>query len=141
MSNVFFHYADRQLNMPEKRKIQAFIENIFKKERKSLHRIDYIFCSDEYLLNINKTYLQHDYYTDIITFELSDTGETEAEIYISMDRVKDNAAQFNEPYYKEIRRVIFHGALHLCGYKDKSTAETILMRKMEDKYLALFEKE
>ena len=100
--------------------------------------MDYIFCSDEYLLHINQTYLQHDYYTDIITFELSDTRETEAEIYISLDRVKDNAAQFGEPYQKEILRVIFHGALHLCGYKDKSAVEAALMRKMEDKYLALF---
>jgi rRNA maturation RNase YbeY len=124
----------------EKRKIQAYVEAIFKKEKRSLYRIDYIFCSDEYLLSINQVHLQHDYYTDIITFELSETNETEAEIYISLDRVKENAAQFNEPYQEEILRVIFHGALHLCGYKDKSPAEAALMRKMEDKYVTLFEK-
>ncbi|ANI89931.1 rRNA maturation RNase YbeY [Arachidicoccus ginsenosidimutans] len=138
MSKVFFHYADRKLNIPNKRNIQQFVEQIFKKEKKQLNHIDYIFCSDDYLLNININHLQHDYYTDIITFELSSTNKTEAEIYISLDRVKENAQQLNEPFNKEVLRVIFHGALHLCGYKDKTKKDAELMRQMENRYLAFY---
>ncbi len=103
--------------------------------------ITYIFCSDEFLLQMNRDFLQHDYYTDIITFGLSEKGEpVEAEVYISLDRVKDNAQTLGITYGEEARRVIFHGALHLCGYKDKKKSEIILMRKKEADYLRLFEK-
>ena len=138
MNKVFFHYADRKLNFPDKNAVKSFVENIFTLEKRPLERLDYIFCSDEYLLNINKTYLQHDYYTDIITFNLSNSSEITGEIYISLDRVKDNAQTLQQPLKNEILRVIFHGALHLCGYNDKSKAEEVVMCKMEDKYIALF---
>ncbi len=83
--------------------------------------LQYIFCSDAYLLDINREYLQHDFFTDIITFDLSEKGQPiNAEIYISVERVRDNAANYNSSFRKEIHRVIFHGVLHLCGYKDKS---------------------
>jgi rRNA maturation RNase YbeY len=112
---------------------------LFKKEGKKLEDIHYIFCSDDYLLEINRQHLQHDYYTDIITFGLSQPGQPIlAEVYISIDRVKDNAGQFQVPLKEELHRVIFHGALHLCGYKDKRFKDQQLMRKMEDKYLKLY---
>lgn len=141
MNKVFFHYADRQLSIRHKNKIKSFIETIFRQEKRPLERIDYIFCSDEYLLAINKAHLQHDYYTDIITFDLSNSNQTVAEIYISLDRVADNAQTLQQPLYKETLRVIFHGALHLCGYKDKKKKEENIMRQTEDKYISLFLKQ
>ena len=92
-------------------------------------------------MKINKDFLQHDYYTDIITFELSEIpGVVNGEIYISLDRVKDNSIQIGTNYQSELLRVIFHGALHLCGYKDKKKSEILLMREKEDQYLSLFGK-
>lgn len=142
MSNVYFRYADRSLQMPGKTAVKAFVASIFKKEKMALESITYVFCSDTFLLQMNRNFLQHDYYTDIITFGLSEKGEpVEAEVYISLDRVKDNAANLGLTYRKELLRVIFHGALHLCGYKDKKKSEIALMRQKEDQYLRLFEKQ
>lgn len=101
-----------------------------------MSNLNYIFCTDRQLLEINRQYLKHDYYTDIITFELSGpTDPIEGEIYISIDRVKENARILKEKLNKELHRVIFHGALHLCGYSDKSKKEILKMRKMEDQCL------
>lgn len=139
MNSITFRYADRQLSVPNKTGIRSFVATIFKKEKKKLEAINYVFCSDEYLLSINRNFLQHDYYTDIITFGLSEPGEpVEAEVYISVDRVKDNAKQLGVSFKDEMLRVIFHGALHLCGYKDKRKAEIIQMRTKEDFYLGKF---
>lgn len=139
MNRIKFRYADRRLNLPQKTTIRLFVETLFRKEKKKIATINYVFCSDEYLLNINRSFLQHDYYTDIITFGLSEPGEPiEAEIYISTDRVKDNAKQIGVSFQDEMLRVIFHGALHLCGYKDKKRADILLMRKKEDEYLRSF---
>jgi len=112
------------------------IRDLFKKEKTKLEQLQYIFCSDEYLLEINKQHLQHNYYTDIITFDLSNKPNAViGEIYISVDRVKDNAQNYEVSFKQELLRVIFHGALHLCGYKDKTQKDQALMRKAEDKYL------
>jgi len=113
------------------------IEQVFLYEKKLLGRLNYIFCSDETLLNINRQYLKHDYYTDIITFNLSENKEKKitGEIYISLDRVRDNAGKMKLPLNHELARVIFHGALHLCGYKDKTKKEKQEMTKREDFYL------
>ncbi len=101
--------------------------------------VNYIFCSDEKLLQVNRDFLQHDYYTDIITFELSGKNRpVEAEIYISVDRVRDNAKTHGTSVKEELHRVIFHGALHLCGYKDKTKSQARVMREMEEKYLKLY---
>lgn len=101
--------------------------------------LQYIFCSDDYLLQINRQFLHHDYYTDIITFDLTEESyPINAEIYISVDRVRDNAREFGNSLRRELHRVIFHGALHLCGYKDKNPREQELMRQMEEKYLKLY---
>jgi rRNA maturation RNase YbeY len=138
MDKVFFHYIDQTVHLLNKKEVKKFIELLFKLEKKSLNRIDYIFCSDEYLLEINKQHLQHDYYTDIITFELSKNNRTEAEVYISVERVKDNSITMSTSFKSEMLRVLFHGALHLCGYKDKTKAEAEQMRKKENQYLAMY---
>lgn len=136
LSKVHFHFLKGANSFSNRTRLKSFIVSLFKKEGVKLEHIDYIFCSDGYLLEINRQHLQHDYYTDIITFGLSAPGQpVNAEIYISIDRVKDNARQFNTAIKEEVHRVIFHGALHLCGYKDKRTKDQELMRKMEDKYL------
>ena len=121
-------------------KLKLFLENLFISEGKQLESLDIIFCSDEYLLQINKDHLAHDYYTDIITFDLSPSKKaaTVAELYISIDRVKDNAKTNKVTISNELHRVIFHGCLHLCGFKDKKPADIITMRKMENKYLRLY---
>lgn len=96
-------------------------------------QLTYIFCSDEHLLGINQQFLKHNTYTDIITFDLGEyDDEVIGEIYISVDRVADNAAKFGVDYNDELHRVIFHGALHLCGYKDKTEADRKEMRRKED---------
>lgn len=139
MKKVNFYNADRTFSLPIKRLLQRFIEELFCLEQYFLEKIDYIFCSDEYLLHINKTFLQHDYYTDIITFNLSDSkAKVVGEVYISLDRVKENARGLNIRYGVEELRVIIHGALHLCGYKDKTKKEIAEMRQKEDYYLAFF---
>lgn len=124
--------------MENRNALKIFIERIFKKEKKGLGTINYIFCSDKRLLEINRTYLKHDYLTDIITFDLSEGLATTAEIYISIDRVKENARNNKVSFKNELHRVIFHGALHLCGYKDKKKEEIAEMRQKEDHYLALY---
>jgi len=133
---IHFHFLKGSNSLSERTRLKSFIANLFKKEGQKLDDIRYIFCSDDYLLEINQQHLQHDYYTDIITFGLSDPSlPINAEIYISVDRVKDNAREFKTSFKREIHRVIFHGALHLCGYKDKKKEDVALMRKMEELYL------
>ena len=108
-------------------------------EKVRLETLNYIFCTDKELLEINRQYLQHDYYTDIITFELSAKGEpVVGDIFISIERVKENALNRGEPIYKELLRVIFHGVLHLCGHKDKKAEQKKMMRQLEDTYLKAY---
>ena len=141
MQKISFHSADKTFYFPAKKSLKRFLVTLFNNENIELDSLQYIFCSDEYLLKINKDFLQHDYYTDIITFELSElSGVVNGEIYISLDRVKDNSIQIGTNYQFELLRVIFHGALHLCGYKDKKKSEILLMREKEDQYLSLFGK-
>jgi probable rRNA maturation factor len=136
--SISFFY-EIPLTLTERTRLKSFIQGIFKKEKRKLGSLNYIFCTDKRVLEINRQFLEHDYYTDIITFELSPPGfPVEAEIYISVDRVKDNARQIGTPYYMELHRVIFHGVLHLCGYKDKIPAQEKLMREKEDYYLGLY---
>ena len=125
------------VSVKDKRKLKSYIYTLFKKEGRLLNSMDIIFCSDAYLLEINKHHLQHDFYTDIITFDLSDVknGPIMAELYISIDRVKENALFIKTSFSNELHRVIFHGALHLCGYGDKGKKDIVLMRGKEDEYL------
>ena len=136
MARVKFNYADRKLSISDKTKLKSFILSLFKSENISLSELNYIFCSDEYLLQINKDHLNHDYYTDIITFSLEEKGEPViGEIYISIDRIKDNAISQKANLLNETLRVLFHGCLHLCGYLDKKPKDIKIMREKEDYYI------
>ena len=118
---IQFYFTDTTVLLLERKRLKLFIKSIFDKKERQLNSLTIIFCSDEYLLDINKQFLQHDYYTDIITFNLSeDIKVIEGEIYISVDRVRDNAISNKVTVKQELHRVLFHGVLHLCGYLDKS---------------------
>jgi probable rRNA maturation factor len=137
-SKVCFFFKT-PVSLRDRTKLKKFIEAAFRKEKKKLKSLNYIFCDDEELLQINRLYLSHDYYTDIITFELSDKGEPiDGEVYISIDRVRDNSRDLSQFVYKELHRVIFHGALHLCGYTDKAQPEIRKMREKEDQFLSQY---
>ncbi len=139
MANIRFHYADvKPITIRRKKGIQQFLMQVFAFEAKPVQLVNYIFCSDSYLLEMNRSFLQHDYYTDIITFDLSEGGGTIGEVYISIDRVKENAVSHQSTYSNELLRVMIHGALHLIGYKDKKKSEITIMRQKEDYYLRLF---
>lgn len=141
MQKIHFYFHDRNYNIRDRGRIKQTVEYIFMREGKILEKLDYVFCSDEYLLEINKSFLQHDYFTDIITFDLSPTkNRIVGEIYISLDRVIENAKGLNVSIMEELCRVIFHGSLHLCGYKDKKRNEILTMRKKEDEYLQYYQK-
>ncbi|GEP91495.1 rRNA maturation RNase YbeY [Chitinophaga terrae (ex Kim and Jung 2007)] len=125
--------------LKDKRRLKGFLKDLFAAEGQDLKSLHYIFCNDAYLLEINQQFLKHDTYTDIVTFEMGeDPGITEGEIYVSTDRVEENAEKFGVPYEQELHRVIFHGALHLCGFKDKSKKEAELMRSKENEYLSKY---
>jgi probable rRNA maturation factor len=134
---IRFHF-EKRISLKDRQNLRATLSTLFRKERKKLAEIHYIFVSDDRLLEINRQFLQHDYYTDIITFPLSERGQPiSGEIYISVDRVRENAREFGSSLKDELLRVIFHGALHLCGYSDKTSPQLGKMRQLEDKYLAL----
>ena len=136
---IVFHALEPVI-LKQRRLLKKFIIQLFVKEKKPLQSIYIIFCSDEYLLQINKQHLQHDFYTDIITFDLSESlaNPIIGELYISVDRVRDNAALRDEKFSSELLRVIFHGLLHLCGFKDKKAKDIKTMRQKEDEYLNLY---
>lgn len=136
-ANVSFNLVDVRTLIKNKTSIRLLIKKLFINEGKTLKEISYNFCSDGYLLDINKSYLSHDYYTDIITFDLTENSAICGDVYISIDTVKDNAASNGIAFKNELLRVIIHGALHLCGYKDKTTKQIKLMRSKEDYYLSL----
>jgi rRNA maturation RNase YbeY len=135
---IHFHFL-LPVSFTQRTLVKKVVRDIFKKEKTKLEQLQYIFCSDDYLLEINKQHLKHNYYTDIITFDLSEKPNSViGEIYISVDRVRDNAQNYEVSFKQELLRVIFHGALHLCGLKDKTEKDQVLMRKAEDKYLRYF---
>jgi rRNA maturation RNase YbeY len=132
---IQFHFLV-PCTLPRRGLLRQFLASIFKKEGQRLEGLNIIFCSDDYLLDLNRQFLKHDFYTDILSFPLSKPGQPlNAEIYISMDRVRDNAKNLESSFREELHRVIFHGVLHFCGYKDKTTREINTMRAMEDKFL------
>ena len=139
--SISFNQADSRVTLANRVALKSFIEKRVKKEGFSIETLTYVFCSDKYLLKMNKDFLSHNYYTDIISFDLSETpGNLIGEVYISVDRVKDNAKTHGTSLKEELHRVIFHGALHFCGYKDKKPADTIKMREMEDRWLNAYMK-
>ena len=115
-----------------------WISRVILSENKKEGDINYIFCDDEYILEINKQYLDHDYYTDIISFDYSVGNELNGDIFVSIERVKENATDFNATFDEELKRVIIHGILHYCGYKDKSEEDEALMRSKEDDKTKMF---
>jgi probable rRNA maturation factor len=115
-----------------------WLEQVAVSENKTLGELSFVFCSDEFLLKINQDHLNHDTYTDIITFDYSDNGLISGEIYISTERVKENAGRFSVSEINELQRVMAHGVLHLCGYGDKSEFETQLMRDKENEKIGMF---
>ncbi len=133
---IYYNNIDSKYIIKEKRKVSNWIKSCINEEGKIIDNISFNLCSDEYILQLNNEALQHDYYTDIITFELNEKDEPiEGDIYISIDRVKDNAITLHIPFINELHRVLIHGVLHLCGYKDKSKKEELLMREKENYYL------
>jgi probable rRNA maturation factor len=137
-SGIRFFFPS-QTTLTNRGLLKSFIQKLVRKEGKKLSGLNYVFCSDKELLRINQDFLQHDYYTDIITFGYSGPDEPiQGEIYISVDRVRDNARQLGVSFKKELHRVIFHGVLHLCGYRDKSRKEQTIMRGKEEEYLQLY---
>lgn len=133
---ISFNKADAAATLGNRVALKSFIEKRLKKEGIKIDTLNYVFCTDKYLLKINKEYLSHDYYTDIISFDLSEVpGQLIGEVYISVDRVKENAKSLNISFKVELHRVIFHGALHFCGYKDKKPSDAKKMRQMEDLWL------
>ena len=117
----------------------AWYSGVCEAESKVMGEVSVIFCSDEHLLSMNKEYLEHDYYTDIITFDYSDEQLVSGDLFISVDRVQDNADEFDVLFQDELHRVCVHGLLHLCGYKDKSETDEQLMRSKENEMLLLRE--
>lgn len=137
--SVIYFFFETPVTLKDRTGVKKLVSSVFRKEGVKLGSLNYIFCTDKRLLKINQDFLKHDYYTDIITFELSPKDQAvEGEIYISVDRVKENAISQETSFKQELLRVILHGALHLCGYKDKSASEVKLIRQKEEYFLSTF---
>jgi len=135
------HFFSQSLNNPlkDRKKFKSFVDYILRQEGKRLNLISFVFCTDDELRKLNNDFLQHDYYTDILTFDLSENKrDVIADIYISIDRTKDNARSFSVSFLRELHRVMIHGVLHLCGYKDKKNSDIKEIRAKEDWYLAKY---
>ena len=134
---IRFFTEDTKFNLSQKIPTRQWLTSVATNEGFSVGELNYIFCSDDYLLQVNREYLEHDYYTDIITFDNSEEeNRLEGDIFVSIDRVRDNARQLNVPEEQELRRVLAHGLLHLCGYGDKTDEEVNQMRQKEEESLA-----
>lgn len=138
MHNIHYFSEDIEFSLKDQPTISQWITDIITSNESQVEEVNYIFCSDEYLLGINKQYLNHDTYTDIITFDnSSEESSVESDIYISVDRVRENATEFNISFNKELHRVMIHGILHLLGWEDKSIDDKKRMREKEDACLSL----
>ncbi len=138
-ASIHFNYSGVRFSLPDRTGLKIFVARIFKREGVELEGLRYIFCTDEELRQMNVQWLGHETYTDIITFDLSsDSHRKSGEVYISIERVRENAGIYNTGFAEELKRVIFHGALHLCGYKDKTRGQKEEMRIAEEKYLKLY---
>lgn len=136
MPSINFFQEDISFKLPAKLQLKKWIKETIRAEGFKLDELNYIFCSDQYLLQINQQYLNHDTYTDIVTFDNSETPrQITGDIFISVERTRENAKKFKVTEIRELQRVIIHGALHLLGYKDKKPADKALMTEKEDFYL------
>ncbi|MBE6340814.1 MAG: rRNA maturation RNase YbeY [Bacteroidales bacterium] len=134
---INFYEEDIKSHLRNRRVIKQWIKDIISSYNYSTGNISYIFCSDDYLLNINRQYLSHDYYTDVITFDYDENNIVSGDIFISVDTVKSNSEQYSVSYNCELYRVIIHGVLHLCGLKDKTPEDAKIMREAEEKSLQI----
>ena len=138
MPSVHYFYENVNFKLSKPLSTNRWIKEVIKLEKGKLDSLNFIFCSDAYLFEINKEYLNHKTYTDIITFDNSeDSGSLNGDIFISIERVKENAHKLKIHFEDELRRVMVHGVLHLLGHNDKTNREKRLMRKREDAYLSL----
>jgi probable rRNA maturation factor len=138
MASIQFFNQDVSFKLPKPRSAKNWIKKVIHLEKRQSGNLNYIFCSDEYLLEINHKYLNHETFTDIITFDNSEEkGIVEGDIFISIERVKENALLLQTDFMEEVHRVLIHGVLHLTGHRDKSKEEKAIMRKKEDAYLSL----
>ena len=138
-SIINFFSEDIQFELPDEDLTISWIKIIIEKEQFTLRDVNIIFCSDAYLLRLNIDFLDHNTLTDVITFPYANRPIIKGDIFISVERVKENANQFSGDFLKELNRVIIHGILHLCGYKDKTTADAKLMRQKENAALLVLE--
>lgn len=136
---IYFHSENISFVLKQKTLTRVWLLNTIKKENKQLGEVNYIFCDDQHLLHINQTYLKHNTLTDIVTFDYSEKNILSGDIFISIERVKENAKKFNVSFESELRRVMVHGLLHLAGYKDKTKEHKTIMTRKEDHCLALFD--
>ena len=137
-SRINFHYVDIKSKFVDRKNFSDFLCKIFDYEWQTLEKVDVLFCSDIYLLDLNKKFLRHDFFTDTITFNYNlDGNPVIGEVYISLDRIKDNAIVYKTNYQEELKRVIIHGVLHLCGYSDKKKHKKVMTIKQED-YLKFY---
>lgn len=137
MSNVSFHSEQTNFSLSNESEIADWLTNVCQKEGKTLTEVSVIFCSDNYLLDVNQKHLNHDYYTDVITFDYSEGNDVSGDIFISIDRVVDNAKSFGVQMLDEAHRIIVHGTLHLIGYTDKEVSAKEQMTAKENFYLSL----
>lgn len=138
IDEVYFHQEDVSIELPDTQKLHSVLRAMAEAESAPLRELNYIFCSDPYLLELNKQHLQHDYYTDVITFQHLD-GEICGDVYISTDRIVENAQHLKVSFEQELIRVMLHGALHLAGYRDETPELKTEMRSKEDQFLLLFQ--
>lgn len=138
--NISFQTEGITFTLKNKQAVRTWLAAVITKKGYTVGPLNYLFVSDEHLLNINKQYLKHDYYTDIITFDYTENKRVSGDIFISVDRVADNAKKFNTTFDDELHRVMVHGVLHLMGQKDKSKADAEAMRKAEDAALKVIPK-
>jgi rRNA maturation RNase YbeY len=142
MQEILFFDYDRTPNLKNKRKLRSYLSKLFLKEKINIISVYYIFCSDNHIIRINNDFLKHNYYTDVISFNLADSeDEIQGEIYISVDRVRDNSMKEGVSYKEELHRVIFHGSLHLCGYDDRKEEDITKMRTVENRHIKKYFKE
>lgn len=138
-SNIRFFSEEINYTLRNKIKTRKWLTNVIREEDNFPLNINFVFCSDEYLSVLNKKYLHHNTFTDILTFpDLTNPGKIAGDIYISIDRIKGNAEKYRQPYEKELARVMVHGILHLLGYNDKTPIDRELMTRKEDYYLDTF---
>lgn len=135
--SVYFHNEENTYVLLRKKPIKAWLKDVINLNDKLLGTINIIFCNDKYLLEVNKKHLQHDYYTDIITFNFCNNNTISGDLFISIERIKDNSKNNNLLFVNELHRVIVHGVLHLCGFNDKTKTEEEKMRQLEDHFLKI----